>query len=40
MNRTYKYIEDPNIYAIFDKETNLLIISLNPEAIRGIIVIV
>ncbi|MEG2324245.1 MAG: hypothetical protein RSB80_07865 [Anaerovoracaceae bacterium] len=40
MIKLYEYIENPNIYAIFDKAENLLIYSSNPNAARGIIVMI
>lgn len=40
MIKVYEYIEDPAIYAIFDKAKRLYIISTNPDAQMGIIVII
>lgn len=40
MLRIYEYIKNPNIYAIFDRKKNLYIISTNPNAAKGVIVII
>lgn len=39
MIKLYKYIENSNIYAVFDRSTNVYIISTNPDARAGVIVI-
>lgn len=39
MVKLYKYIENPNIYAVYDKATNTLIISTHPKAVNGVIYI-
>lgn len=40
MTKLYKYIENSNIYAIFDKSRNVYIISTNPNARAGVILII
>lgn len=40
MLKIYEYIENQNIYAIFDRKKNLYIISTNPNAEQGVIVII
>ncbi len=40
MLKIYEYIENQNIYAIFDRNKNLYIISTNPNAEQGVIVII
>lgn len=40
MIKIYGYLEDPNVYAIYDRAKMTLIISTNKEAAKGIIVII
>lgn len=40
MIKLYEYLIDPNVYAIYNKAMNLFIISTNPNAEHGIIVII
>ena len=36
----YEYINDPSIYAIFDRTLNLYVISTNAKAADGIVLII
>lgn len=40
MVKIYEYIDNSNIYAIFDRTINILIISTNPDAVSGVILLI
>lgn len=39
MMKIYRYIDNPQVFAIYDKATDTLVISTHPKAIAGIIYI-
>ncbi len=40
MKKIYSYLDDSNVYAIYDKAKKTLIVSTNPKAAKGFIVII
>lgn len=40
MVKIYSYLDDPEVYAIYDRTKRTLIVSINPEAAKGFIVLI